>query len=99
MGSNSDLVVIRVVQGELNGELIKSRLEAENIPVMLKFETYFNLQLGAFCPVSVVVPRQCADIAKKVIEPMTPDLISTIPAKNKWTFVLARLVSLLFGGR
>ena len=100
MGNKSDLVTICVVQGELNGELIKSRLEVEGIPAMLKFETYFNLQLGTFCPVSVLVPRQYWEIAKKVVEPMySQNLVSTIPTKNKWTFVLARLFALLFGGR
>jgi hypothetical protein len=91
-----ELVPICVVQGELNAEVIKSRLEAEGIPAMLKFETYFSLQVGAFCPVSVLVPLKYAEIAKEIIKPSDKNLVMTIPAKNKWTFVLARLFSLLF---
>ena len=94
-----DLVQIRVVQGELSGELIKSRLEAEGIPAMLKFETYFNLYTGAFCPVRVLVPRRYAGIANRLIEPPGHNLVSTIPTKKRWTFALARLFCLMFGGR
>lgn len=92
-------MTICVVQGKLDGELIKSRLEAEGIPAMLKFETYFNLILGAFCPVSVLVPREYEELARKIIKPNEQTLISTIPARNKWTFILVRLFSLFVGGK
>jgi hypothetical protein len=99
VNSDSELVTICVVQGELNGELIKSRLEVEGVPSMLKFETYFNLNVGVFCPVNVLVPRKYEEVAKRVVKPMGPNLVSTIPTKNKWTFVILRLFSILFGGR
>ena len=50
-----DLAVVRTVQGELSGELIRSRLESEGIPCMLRFETYFNMYVGIFTPVSIIV--------------------------------------------
>jgi len=85
------------VQGELNGELIKSRLEVEGIPTMLRFETYFNLKLGVFCPVSVLVPHQFAETGKNIVESIGPNLVSTIPKKNKWSFIFLWLLSLVFG--
>lgn len=94
MGSDLDLVTLSVVQGELNAELIKSRLEAEDIPVMLKYDTYFNLQLGVFCPVSIIIPRKYLETAKEIIKPSDTQLITTIPVKNRWLFALARI---LFG--
>ena len=97
--NKSNLITICVVQGELDGELVKSRLQAEGIPAMLKFETYFNLILGTFCPVSVLVPRKYEELARKIIKSKEQTLISTIPAKNKWTFILVRLFSLFIGGK
>lgn len=99
MKNISDLMTIIVVQGELNGELIKSILEIEGIPAILRFETYFNLVLGVFCPVSVLVPRKYGEIAQEVVESMGPSLVSTIPTKKKWAFIIVRLFSLIIGDR
>jgi hypothetical protein len=61
-------VVIRITQGELDGYFLKSLLEATGIPAMLRFETYFNLFLGAFCPVSILVPRKLAPDALEILK-------------------------------
>jgi hypothetical protein len=97
MKSDSELETVCVVQGELNAELIKSHLESEGIPSMLRFETYFNLQLAAFCPVSVLVSHKYVETAKQVIEPANQSLLLTVPAKNRWLFVLAYLLTRFSG--
>ena len=65
-------VEVTVVQGELNAEFLKSRLEAEGIPAALRFETYFNLVLGAYNPVAVLVPEQYAKMAQDILRPIPP---------------------------
>ena len=82
MENKLDLMTIHTVQGELSAQVIKSRLESEGIPAMLKFETYFNLRVGVFAPLSIAVPRRYADDAKMVIGNTECDLIkpcSTTP--------------------
>lgn len=97
-GSESDLVVVSSMHGELSGELTKSRLKAAGIPAMIKFETYFNLYLGTFCPVDVVVPRGYANRARAIIGQDMNNLILSIPRSNKLTFIVMRLFCLLFYG-
>jgi hypothetical protein len=98
MEGKLDLVTIHTVQGELSAQIIKSRLESEGIPAMLKFETYFNLLVGAFTPFCVVVPRKFAGDAKMVIENTECDLINTIPRKKLWLFVILMLIFRGIGG-
>ena len=70
MEGKLDLVTIHTVQGELSARVIKSRLESEGIPAMLKFETYFNLNAGVFAPFSIAVPREFVRDAKMVVDEM-----------------------------
>jgi len=98
MGSELNLVVISTVQGELSAHLVKSRLESEGIPAMLKFETYFNLILAVFNPVSIAVPQKFAEEARKIVERGECDLIMTIPKNRLWTFVVLMLLSRLMVG-
>ena len=68
----SDFVVICTVQGELAANVIKSHLESEGIPAYLRFESaciVFGLTIDGLGQVSILVPRELAEDAKRIIEP------------------------------
>ncbi len=68
----SDFVVICTVQGELSASVIKSHLESEGIPVLLQYESagkVFGLTVDGLGEVKVLVPRELAGEAKRIIEP------------------------------
>lgn len=70
--SPSEFVVICKVQGELTANVLKSHLEAEGIPVLLKWESagrVYGLTVDGIGQVSILVPRDLADEAKLIIEP------------------------------
>ena len=92
MGNKSGLVVVRTVQGELSAHIAKSRLESEGIPAMLQMETYFNLILAVHSPISIVVPKEYAYEAKKIVQGREFDLITTISKKRLWLFAILRLL-------
>jgi len=73
MGSSeSDFVVISTVQGELTANVIKSHLESEGIPTFLKKESagiVYGLTVDGLGQVSILVPREFAEEAKRIIEP------------------------------
>jgi hypothetical protein len=66
----SDLVVIKIVQGELIAQVMKTHLESEGIPVLLQAETLGTVHglitdgLGA---VKIVVPQEFAEEAKQIL--------------------------------
>ena len=93
LGNKSGLVVVCTVQGELSAHLAKSRLESEGIPAMLQFETYFNLILAIHAPFSIVVPKEYANEARRIIQEREIDLITTISKKRLWLFTILRLLS------
>ena len=67
----SDLVVISTVQGEVTANIIKSHLENEGIPVLLKWESVgivFGLTVNGLGQVKILVPQEFADEAKHIIE-------------------------------
>ena len=67
-----DLVVIRTVQGELAANVMKSHLESEGIPVLLKYESagkVFGLTVDGLGEVGILVPQELAEEAKRIIEP------------------------------
>ena len=73
MPSKSDFMVIKIVQGELRANIIKSHLEAEGIPVYLKYESagiIYGITVDGIGEVKIFVPRECAEEARKIIEPM-----------------------------
>lgn len=73
MPKNSDFIVIKIVQGELRANIIKSHLEAEGIPVYLKYESagiIYGITADGIGEVKVLVPKENAEDAKKIIEPM-----------------------------
>jgi hypothetical protein len=70
--SQSDLVVVCTVQGELAANVVKSHLESEGIPVLLKWESagrVYGLTIDGLGQVSILVPQGLADEAKRIIEP------------------------------
>ncbi len=76
MTKKSDFVVICTVQGELQARVIKSHLESEGIPVLLKYESagiVFGLTVDGLGAVKVLVPQELAKEAKRVIEPREID--------------------------
>ena len=68
----SDFVVICKVQGELAANVLKSHLESEGIPVLLKWESagrVYGLTVDGLGQVSILVPQELADEARQIIEP------------------------------
>lgn len=73
----ADLVVIGKVQGELTAKVIKSHLESEGIPVLLKWEAagrVWGLTMDGLGEVSILVPREYEEYARHVIEPRESDI-------------------------
>ena len=71
-----DLVVICTVQGELAASVIKSHLESEGIPVLLKWEAIgrvSGLTVDGLGQVKILVPREFAEDAKFIIAPRDSD--------------------------
>ncbi len=72
MAEKSDFIVIQIVQGEMNANIIKSHLESEGIPVYLKYESagiIYGITVDGIGEVRILVPRECAEDARKIIEP------------------------------
>ena len=70
--SKSDLVVIYTVQGEVTANIIKSHLESEGIPVLLKWEALGRvggLTVDGLGQVIVLVPKEFAEDARLIIMP------------------------------
>ena len=69
--SRPDLVVICTVQGELAAYIIKSHLESEGIPVLLKYESagrVYGITVDGLGQVTILVPQELAEEAKHIIE-------------------------------
>jgi len=76
MAEKSDFVVVCTVQGELQANVLKSHLESEGIPVLLKYESagrVFGLTVDGLGEVRILVPQELADQARRVIEPRDDD--------------------------
>lgn len=73
MGSSmSEFVVVCTVQGEPTAHIIKSHLESEGIPAYLKKESVglvYGLTVDGLGQVSILVPRELAEDAKRIIKP------------------------------
>ena len=72
MADKSDFVVIKIVQGEVTANVIKSHLESEGIPVYLKYESaglIYGITADGIGEVRILVPRERAREACEVIEP------------------------------
>jgi hypothetical protein len=78
MGKNEklDFEVICIAQGELEASVIKSHLESEGIPVLLKWEALgrvTGLTVDGLGQVKIMVPKEFAEDAKHIIEPRDLD--------------------------
>ena len=72
MAGKADFVVVKIVQGEAIANIIKSHLEAEGIPVYLKYESagiIYGITADGIGEVRILVPEECAEDARKIIEP------------------------------
>ncbi len=77
MAKGPHFVPIYIAQGELQANIIKSHLESEGIPVMLKHESagpVFGLTVDGLGQVKVMVPQELAEEAKLIIQPRETDL-------------------------
>ncbi len=66
----SGLAEICRVQGELEANIIKSHLESEGIPVLLKYESLgpvLGVIANGLGQVKILVPAKLAEEAKKII--------------------------------
>ena len=71
---NDELVSIREVEGFLEGEILKSKLESFDIPCMLKSETakrLFGLTLNGLGKVKIVVPLKFKEQAIAILDEET----------------------------
>ena len=71
-----DLVCVRTCQGLFLGELYKSKLEAMDIPVLLKYEAagpVFGITVDGLGAVRVLVPAEMADQARALIDDLTDE--------------------------
>jgi len=67
---DDELVEIKVVEGFLEGEILKSKLESFGIPCMLKSETakrLFGLTLNGLGKVKIIVPCKFKDKAEEIL--------------------------------
>ncbi|MBT3363634.1 MAG: DUF2007 domain-containing protein [Chloroflexi bacterium] len=70
--SKSELVEICAVAGEIQASIIKSHLENEGIPVLLKYESMgrvLGVTVDGLGEVRVMVPSEFAEVAKQIIGP------------------------------
>jgi hypothetical protein len=70
IAKNHDLVEICSVQGELQANIIKSHLEFEGIPVVLKYESLgpvLGIIANGLGQVHILVPTELAESAKQII--------------------------------
>jgi len=76
MAEESDFVVVCTIQGELQASVLKSHLESEGIPVLLKYESagrVFGLTVDGLGEVRILVPQELAEQARLIIEPRDDD--------------------------
>ncbi len=72
MAEAPDFILIHTAQGEPEAVIIKSHLESEGIPVLLKYESagrIFGLTMDGLGEVKVLVPQELAEEAKLIIQP------------------------------
>lgn len=65
------LTTVRVVQGLLRAEVLKSKLESAGIPVLLEYESIgptLGITVDGLGQVQVMVPDDLADEARSLLE-------------------------------
>jgi hypothetical protein len=71
MTKKSGFVVVSTVQGELIASVIKSHLESEGIPVLLKYESVarvYGFTADGLAQVKILVPQEQAEEARQIIQ-------------------------------
>ena len=66
----TELKELIVVEGSMEAEIIKSKLESYQIPVLLKFETVgriFGITMNGLGKIKIMVPAQLAEKARKIL--------------------------------
>jgi hypothetical protein len=66
----SELKELMAVEGSLEAEIIKSKLESFNIPVLLHYEAagrIFGITMDGLGKVKIMVPQTLLEEAKKVL--------------------------------
>ena len=72
MSKESEFVIVSIVQGDIIANVLKSHLEIEGIPVLLKYEAagrIYGINVDGIGEVKILVPREYAEEAKSIIEP------------------------------
>ncbi|MBN2398786.1 MAG: DUF2007 domain-containing protein [Candidatus Aminicenantes bacterium] len=67
---DSDLKELTAVEGSMEAEIIKSKLESFQIPVLLRFESaghIFGITMNGLGKVSIMVPESFLEEAKKIL--------------------------------
>jgi hypothetical protein len=89
MKPEEKLLTIYKAYGQIEAEIIKGRLNVENIPAMLKYESLgsvYGLTIDGLGQVEVLVPLKYAEQAREILgrdadlEPECPD--ATEPEQN-----------------
>jgi hypothetical protein len=68
--SKDDLAELMAVEGGLEADIIKSKLESFAIPVLLRYEAagrIFGITMNGLGKVKIMVPRDLLEEAKKVL--------------------------------
>jgi hypothetical protein len=72
----TDFVVICTSFGEIEANILKSHLESEGIPVLLKYESagrVYGITVNGLGEVKILVPTEFAEEAKQIIKPQSTD--------------------------
>lgn len=67
---DSDLEELMAVEGSMEAEIIKSKLESFQIPVLLKFESagrIFGITMNGLGKVKIMVPKSFLQEARKIL--------------------------------
>ena len=76
MPEESDLVCVRTCQGIDLAQIYRSKLEAADIPVLLKYESaglVFGLTVDGLGRVEILVPQDCAEEAEILLADLSED--------------------------
>jgi len=68
--NDDSLKELMAVEGSMEAEIIKSKLESYDIPVLLQYEAagrIFGITMDGLGKVRILVPRELLDEARKVL--------------------------------
>ena len=85
MTEKEALVTVYVAAGQPEAHIIKARLEAEGIPVLLSYESaglVFGLTVDGLGEVKVMVPSSVAEEAKEILRTTKTKLSDQAPDKE-----------------